>query len=80
MKKMLVTLFSVAILAGCSSTDEGQLARNDGYKCEKVKTLGSNIPTKYCSTKKQRSEAERNGKDAIRNTLRQGVLSGDTGK
>ncbi|RJE75603.1 hypothetical protein BGP78_02460 [Pseudoalteromonas sp. MSK9-3] len=76
MKKIIITLFSAVILSGCNMTDNEQLANNDGYKCEKIKTLGTSIPKRFCSTKKQRDELKERGQDTLRNSQRQGVLSG----
>lgn len=79
MKKTIVILFSALILSGCNTTDNEKLANNDGYKCEKIKTLGTSIPKRFCSTKKQRAELKERGQETLRNSQRQGVLSGSTG-
>jgi len=79
MYKKAFILSSCLVFFGCNSTEETLLASNDdGYKCEKVVVLGSSIPQKYCSTKKQRDEYRKNGQEGLRNTQVSGILSGDS--
>ncbi|WP_138549695.1 hypothetical protein [Pseudoalteromonas rubra] len=74
---LTVASLALTVLVGCKSTDSGQTARTEGYKCEQIRTLGSNIPKKRCTTKRQRDEIRRNGQESLRNSQRSGVLSGD---
>jgi len=76
MKNTLIILLSCIGFAGCSATSDDRVAKNDGYKCEQVKTLGSSIPRKICSTKAQRDEHRELSKEALRDSQRTGIVSG----
>lgn len=58
------------IITGCASTGEKTANNDDGYRCEKVYSTGSRIPKKYCSTKKQRDELEKQSKELIHDIRR----------
>ncbi|QTL35392.1 hypothetical protein [Pseudoalteromonas viridis] len=73
MKYIIVPAIALSISA-CSSTGN-TTAKNDGYKCEQVKTLGSSIPKKRCTTAEQRRAIREDSQDALRNHQTKGVLS-----
>lgn len=76
MKNTLIILLSCVIFAGCNTTSDDRVAKSDGYKCEQVKTLGSSIPKRICSTKSQRDEQRELSKESMRDAQRSGNLSG----
>jgi len=54
-------------ITGCASTDDQIAKSGNGYRCEKVKVTGSNIPKKICTTQAQRDEIERRSKEMLEN-------------
>ncbi|AZZ97612.1 hypothetical protein [Pseudoalteromonas sp. R3] len=78
--KLQIALSALAmlLLSGCNSTKSDQTA-DTGYRCKQVRSLGSNIPNTYCSTKKQREEAREKAKEAVRNSRQTSVISGGNG-
>ncbi|WDE05926.1 hypothetical protein SG34_003065 [Thalassomonas viridans] len=67
MKKIILSVFAL-VLTGCASNgSDGNTAKNDdGYRCEKVYTISSNIPKKICNTRAQREEIEKQSKEGLR--------------
>ncbi|KZN59532.1 hypothetical protein N473_25705 [Pseudoalteromonas luteoviolacea CPMOR-1] len=73
LKTLLLLAFSSTFLIACKSNDSGATANSKadkGYRCKQVRSLGSNIPTTYCSTKKQRAEAREQAKRDLRDAQR----------
>ncbi|KZN59531.1 hypothetical protein N473_25700 [Pseudoalteromonas luteoviolacea CPMOR-1] len=81
MKLNVLTILAVTsvFLVGCQSNDGQSKTTDSGYRCEQVTALGSNIPTKYCSTRKQRDETRRRGAESLRNSQKQ-ILTGNDGR
>jgi outer membrane murein-binding lipoprotein Lpp len=67
---------SLLFVAGCKSNDSGETAKRDSYRCEQVRSLGSSIPKKRCTTAQQRAAERAEAQEQIRNSQRS-VLSGD---
>ncbi|WP_065188528.1 hypothetical protein [Shewanella woodyi] len=75
MKAFILVLASVAVLGCSSQNEvsnvvgkkeaeselggEKRLIATGGYKCEKIKVIGSNIPQKRCTTEKMRKKEEK---------------------
>lgn len=78
MKKIVALSALMLALTGCSSTDDSiaQSKSEDKFSCENSRSLGSMIPKKQCSTKKQREEARRDSQEALRESRRVGTLQG----
>ncbi|WP_462151282.1 hypothetical protein [Pseudoalteromonas xiamenensis] len=77
MKKttILLAMLSVSVLAGCANTNKTASVKSDqGFRCEKQSSLGTTIPSKLCSTKKQRDEAREASKEALRQS-QSGILT-----
>ncbi|ESP95385.1 MULTISPECIES: hypothetical protein [Pseudoalteromonas] len=73
---LVALLVSTGFVTGCQSTDaSGDSAKKDGYRCEQVRSLGSSIPKKRCTTKEQRRQDRENAQDHLRES--QVILSGD---
>lgn len=75
-KSLSILVLSSLFLLGCKSNDQTASANESGYRCEQVRALGSNIPIKYCSSKKERDEARKRGKEQLRTSQRVGVITG----
>ncbi|RZM85253.1 hypothetical protein C3B51_00975 [Pseudoalteromonas rubra] len=60
----------ILLLSGCNSTsqsqDDADLANNAGYRCEQTRSLGSHIPTTYCSSALDRKLAKEAAADELR--------------
>ncbi|WP_105167699.1 hypothetical protein [Pseudoalteromonas sp. T1lg23B] len=74
MKKILLAALLSVPLMGCNSTTNDDVAKGDGYRCEQVKTLGSSIPKKRCTTKEQRELIRSESHDSLRNHQRAGTV------
>ncbi|KID58344.1 hypothetical protein JF50_06645 [Pseudoalteromonas luteoviolacea] len=72
---LVAFLISTGFVAGCQSTSASdETAKKDGYRCEQVRSLGSSIPKKRCSTKEQRRQDRVNAQEQLRES--QITLSG----
>lgn len=76
-------LLATATLVGCASSDsnltdeELQLAEQRkealgkaGYRCDTVKVTGSNLPSKRCTTRKQREQEKDNAQSYVDEVIR----------
>ena len=77
--KYLLPGLLLPLLFSCSNIerdDSAKLAKstvknNNGYRCEKVASVGSHLKKKNCTTKAQREQAKREAekfKDVLRNS------------
>ncbi|WP_155946387.1 hypothetical protein [Pseudoalteromonas rubra] len=76
--KMICSILAMVLMSACSTTKSDKTAGTD-YRCKQVRSLGSNIPSTYCSTKKERQEAREKAKEAVRNSRQTSVISGGNG-
>ncbi len=73
MLKSALILTTAMMLGACSSTpvsnEEGSAtaARDDGYRCDKVKNTGSRMPVRRCTTTAQREYEKREAESLMRN-------------
>ncbi|AOT09271.1 hypothetical protein [Pseudoalteromonas luteoviolacea] len=73
---LVALLVSMGFVSGCQSTGSAdETAKKDGYRCEQVRSLGSSIPKKRCTTKEQRRQDRVNAQEQLRES--QVTLSGD---
>lgn len=68
-------VFSVSLLAACKSNDAITSTEREGYRCEKVRLLGTNIPTKRCTSAWVRRQELEYAREQVANSQR-AVLSG----
>lgn len=74
--RMLGVVCVVLMLSACSTSSEQELSQVDaekaatrqaelkemGYRCDRVKVTGSNLPTRRCTTRQQREEESKAAK------------------
>lgn len=73
---LIILVLSSTFLVACKSNDSGANTNSNsdkGYRCKQVRSLGSNIPTTYCSTKKQRAEERERAQRDLRDAQRIGT-------
>ncbi len=77
----LVLLASICIyITGCTTVEKPlnivddativeskvtQTKKNKGYRCKRIKTLGSRLGVKHCTTAAQREESRRKSRDLL---------------
>lgn len=77
--RILGVICLVLIISACSTLSERELSQVDakkaatrqaelkemGYRCDKVKVTGSNLPTRRCTTRQQREEESQAAKSYV---------------
>ena len=64
--KNIILGASIILLAGCARTGSETAKNDDGYKCEKVYSISSNIPKRVCNNRAQREEIKEKSKEELR--------------
>ncbi|MBE0369111.1 hypothetical protein [Pseudoalteromonas aurantia] len=78
MRNCILPSLLIALLSGCQTNDALVAKNDDGYRCEQVKSIGSSIPQKRCSTRAERELIKADSKESLRNHQKAGVFTGNT--
>ncbi|KID58345.1 hypothetical protein JF50_06650 [Pseudoalteromonas luteoviolacea] len=70
----IITLSLLPLLTACQSNQLSKTEDN-GYRCEQVRSLGTSIPNKRCTTKEQRREERKHAQDQVRESQRNVLTS-----